>query len=470
LVVLYRYLIDKGQIPTQWKFANVTPVFKKGLASDVSNYRPISLTSVFCKLFERIIHEQMLGYLLKNSLISSQQHGFLSKHSTCTQLLETVNDWTIALRNCNIVDVVYFDIAKAFDTVSHAKLTHKLQAYGIGGSLLSVIADFLGGRSQRVLLPGGVSSWKTVLSGVPQGSVLGPLLFLLYINDITDSFHEDISIKLFADDLKIYMEIEDNSQSTVFQEYINAVADWADQWQLKLSYNKCHFMRVSLRKSEAPVCYSLNNIPLSRVLSCNDLGICMDFSMSFSEHINSLAVRAKQRASLLLKCFLSKDPSMLTKAFTVYVRPLLEYCSPVWSPCTVSNINKLESVQRAFTKRLTGMRNLSYENRLKALGLERLELRRLHIDLVTCYKIVNGLVSIPFESFFEFNVHRDTRGHPLKLFYPDSRVGVRAHSFTVRVITIWNRLPAATVQAENIKTFKCSLKAIDFSYAIFGNN
>jgi len=192
-------------------YANVTPVFKKGLASVVSNYRPISLTSVFSKLFERVIHEQMLDYLLRNGLISSQQHGFLAKHSTCSQLLETVNKWSIALKNCNIVDAVYFDIAKAFDTVDHVKLIHKLQAYGIHGSSLSLIAYFLDGRSQRVKLPGDASTWKTVLSGVPQSSVLGPSLFLLYINDITDLFHDNVLIKLFADDIKIYMEIKNNS-------------------------------------------------------------------------------------------------------------------------------------------------------------------------------------------------------------------------------------------------------------------
>jgi len=470
LVVLYRYLMERGQIPSQWKLANVTPVFKKGLASVVSNYRPISLTSVFSKLFERVIHKQMLDYFLTNGLISSHQHGFLAKHSTCSQLLETVNEWSIALKNCNIVDAVYFDMAKAFDTVSHAKLIHKLQAYGVDGNLLSLITDFLGGRSQRVSLPGGASTWRSVLSGVPQGSVLGPLLFLIYINDVSDLFHDIVSIKLFADDIKIYMEIENNSQTVIFQNYVNAVSDWADKWQLQLSYNKCYHLRVSLRKCDESACYLLNNVPLSCVASCIDLGVCVNSVLSFSEHINNVVAKAKQRTSLLLRSFVSKDAMLLTKAFIVYIRPMLEYSSPVWSPCYIGNINKLESVQRTFTKRLTGMRSLSYDNRLKALGLERLELRRLYIDLITCYKIIHGQISIPFDSFFEFSTHRGTRGHPLKLFYPDPRVSVRAHCFPVRVIMLWNRLPVSVVLAENILLFKKLLRQTDFSYAMLGRD
>jgi len=270
-------------------------------------------------------------------------------------------------------------------TVSHVKLMHKLQAYGVHRSLLSLISDFLDGRSQGVMLPGGASTWTPVLSGVPQGSVLGPLLFLLYINDVTDLFHDTVSIQLFADDIKIYMEIENNSKTVIFQEYINVVCDWANKWQLKLSYNKCHHLRVALRKSDESACYLLNNVPLSRVTSCTDLDVCINSVLSVSEHINNVVVKAKRLTSLLLRSFLSKDPMLLiTKAFTVYVRPMLEYCSPVWSPCYIGKINKLESVQQSFTKRLTGMCTLSYESRLKALGLERLELRRLRMDLVTC--------------------------------------------------------------------------------------
>ena len=302
------------------------------------------------------------------------------------------------------------------------------------------------------------------------GQCSRPLLFLIYINDVSDLFHDNVSIKLFADDIKIYMEIENNSQTAIFQNYVNAVSDWADKWQLKLSYNKCYHLRVSLRKCDESACYLLNNVPLSCVASCIDLGVCVNSVLSFSEHINNVVAKAKQRTSLLLRSFLSKDAMLLTKAFIVYVRPMLEYCSPVWSPCYTGNINKLESVQRTFTKRLTGMRSLSYDNRLKALGLERLELRRLHMDLITCYNVIHGHISIPFDSFFEFSTHRGTRGHPLKLFYPDPRVSVRAHCFPIRVIMLWNRLPASVVLAENIHLFKKLLRQTDFSYAMLGKD
>jgi len=469
LTVLYKHILGLGQVPSVWKFAHITPVFKKGISSDVSNYRPISLTSVFCKLLERVVQEKMFDYLLANGLISPHQHGFLAKHSTCTQLLETVNDWSLALRNRHVIDVVYFDFCKAFDSVSHTKLAQKLVAYGFSGKLLAFIVDFLCERSQQVVLPNGSSSSVPVLSGVPQGSVLGPVLFLLYVNDVADLFNSRVTIKLFADDIKIYMVIDNNSDITELQAGIDRVVQWSECWQLNLAICKCQYMRVGLKKVLDPVTYFVADSPLCSTELCVDLGVKIDSSLSFNTHINSIVAKAKLRANHIIRCFLSKDCYILTKAFTTYVRPLLEYCSPVWSPCYITLINKLESVQRIFTKRLNGLSSLAYNNRLTVLGLERLEMRRLKADLLTCFKIVHNYVDVDRKLFFEFAASNSiTRGHSLKLVHPIARINARAHSFPVRVVAAWNMLPDIVVTAVNVRVFKSRLDSVDLSYAMVG--
>lgn len=412
----------------------------------------------------------MLFYLSQHKLINRNQHGFLSRHGTCTQLLETINDWSIALRNHHAVDTVYFDFAKAFDSVSHTKLLYKLTAYGIDGDLFSCITDFLHHRIQRVVLPNGTSSFKSVLSGVPQGSVLGPLLFSLYINDISDLFTSDIKIKMFADDIKIYLEIGDDSELSSFQNSINQIADWASIWQLKLSIDKCQHVHIGLSRSTVLPHFSLHNNILTSCTSCRDLGVIVDSRLSFVEHINSIVAKAHLRASQILRCFLSRDPFILIKAFNVYVRPLVEYCSPVWSPTAIGNINKIESVQRWFTKRIKGLSHLSYDNRLSVLNSERLELRRIRADLLMCFKIVYNIVDLPFKDFFTFNNLSITRGNSLKLNVPISRINARASFFAVRIISVWNKLSDDVVNSPNISIFTTKINSLDLSFAIIGKS
>ena len=205
LAFIFQSSFNCHVLPACWLHALVTPVFKKGPTSNPSNYRPISLTCVCCRVMERIINLELLNYLSQHGLISKYQHGFLCKHSTCSNLLESVHDWCVALNNKYTTDIIYVDFQKAFDSVSHQKLIIKLEGYGVHGDLLEWLKAFLSNRTQAVNISGCVSDIAHVISGVPQGSVLGPTLFLLFINDIEGIlFGTSVNMKLFADDMKLY--------------------------------------------------------------------------------------------------------------------------------------------------------------------------------------------------------------------------------------------------------------------------
>lgn len=462
LMLIFSQSFECGNLPDIWKSAIVTPVFKKGLASDVSNYRPISLTCTCCKVMEAVIKQQLLAYLLSKRLISKHQHGFLARHSTCTQLLECTNDWTMALNSRNSVDVAYLDFSKAFDSVCHAKLCVKLKSFGIGGKLLSWITEYLNNRTQVVKVGDSLSPPCHVTSGVPQGSVLGPLLFLVFINDIVDEFGDFLHVKLFADDVKIYVIVDDLIKTDVLQLALDKLHSWSLKWQLKIAVHKCFVLHIG-----ATNCihrYHLNNIMLDDVFEARDLGVTIDNNLRFSKHISAIVTKAHQRSALIMRCFKSRDPGLLFRAFTVYVRPILEYCAPVWNPMYLCDIRRIEAVQRRFTKRLENMHELSYCDRLAVLGAESLEVRRLKADLILMYKCLFCSIALEPEIMFTVsdNVH-NTRGHRFKLVKPSCRLNCRLNNFTCRNIDIWNSLSQTVFINSTLANFKSRLNNIDFS-------
>ena len=369
LSLIFTSFMSTGSMPSEWRHATVIPIFKKGNAADLSNYRPISLTSAACKIMERVIYADIVAYLRLHNAISKQQHAFLSRRSTCTNLIETINDWTLAIKNKKTVAVAYIDYSRAFDTVSHKKLLTKLQAYGIQGNLLAWIESFLTGRSQQTRVGDVLSQVAYLHSGVVQGSVLGPLLFLLYINDVVEAFRDSkCTCKLYADDLKIYTEIQLVDDLNLLQSALDALYEWSDRWQLSISYKKCSAILINAREQTEEL---INANPLSvgpNYIATNgeikDLGITIDSNLGFSSHINNIVARAHARSCLIYKCFISKDTTTLLRAFTTYVRPLLEYATCIWSPQHVTVVRQVESVQRRFTKRLPGLKHLSYDDRL----------------------------------------------------------------------------------------------------------
>ena len=279
-----------------------------------------------------------------------------------------------------------------------------------------------------MLIDGCLSRLKSVISGVPQRSVLGPLLFVIFINDLVEILPQNIVVKLFADDVKLYSEINCDANLSDMHDCISKLVKWANLWQLKVSVSKCCTLDLFLNKRLMLTKHSfIDDTALERAVKQRDLGVIIDQKLNFSEHISSIVIHAKQRMSLLLKCFSIKDSYHLMAGFKSFIIPLVEYCSPVWSPHLVRDIMLIESVQRVFTKRIPGLSDKSYLQRIALLGIKTLERRRLEQDLLTCYKILHGLVCGPPESYGLFLSNRKSRGHSLKLVIEQPKLDVRKY-------------------------------------------
>jgi hypothetical protein len=465
LTMLNRTIFSFEELPLAWRAALVTPVFKKGCSSNVSNYRPISLTCVACKIFETTVKNCMLKFLMENDLISRAQHGFIAGHSTNTNLLESLNDWTINLKNGHQTRIAYVDFTKAFDTVCHNKLLVKLAQYGIAGPLRKIIKSFLTNRTQQVVVDGVKSHSAYITSGVPQGSVLGPLLFVIYINDLADIFPEGVISKLFADDAKLYTEIRTSDDIDNLQFSIDKLSAWAETWQLEISISKCSAVDISLRNKEESFCDNIiEGVELITVKEVTDLGVKFDSKLTFTPHVSQIVAKAKQRLFLLFRAFHTRESAPLLIAYKSYILPIISYCSSVWSPSQLGDVYAIESVQRLFTRRLLGLEKLSYDARLKVLQIPSLELRRLRADLLMCFKIVNGYIAGPPENYgLHTVVNRSTRGHDKKLFCDHTRVEPRRNYFGNRIIGPWNSLSAEIVNAPSIAVFKRLLLSWNFS-------
>ena len=243
---IFQRSIDTGELPEDWLKVNVSPIYKKGNRADPGNYRPVSLTSI-CKIIEHIIHTTVMHHLDEHNVLNDEQHGFRKGRSCETQLALTVNDLNGILNSQGQADVIILDFSKAFDSVPHQRLLSKLQQVGIGGSLHRWFTNFLTKRTQCVVLEGASSSSIPVASGVPQGTVLGPLLFILYVNDLPSGI--DSQVRLLADDCIIYRQVKSRDDSRKLQEDINTLCAWESKWQMRFNSDKCYAMQVTHNES-----------------------------------------------------------------------------------------------------------------------------------------------------------------------------------------------------------------------------
>jgi len=286
-------------------------------------------------------------------------------------------------------------------------------------------------------------------------------MFLSYINELIAILETyGIVVRAFADDVKMYVRIVHDVNLLQLQHAINALLKWADEWQLTVSVDKCCVLNIGQIVLMPHL--MMHNEVLPNVNEVRDLGIKVTNYLSPSDHVCDIAAKAHKRASLIHRCFVSRNTDLLVRAYKVYVRPLLEYNSVIWSPSTIRDIETIESVQRRFTKRIRGLHSLSYKSRLQQLNLQSLEHRRLLTDLVWCYKVIFGLVNVNTTDLFEFSTITQTRGHMYKLFKKSNSRNIRTTFFCERVINIWNKLPADTDFSSLVK-FKCCIASMDFS-------
>lgn len=462
VAIIMNKALEEG-VPNDWKTAKVSPIFKKGVKTNPGNYRPVSLTSILCKVQESIIRDHIIQHLVENNLLSDSQHGFINGRSCLTNLLEVLDKWTKILENEGSVDTVYLDFAKAFDTVPHERLLVKLSAYGIKGDVLKWIKSFLGNRKQQVVVNGEESEWRSVLSGVPQGSVLGPVLFVIFVNDIPEVVKS--MVYLFADDTKLFARAPDDCSA--IQDDLNNLQTWADTWQLRFNANKCKVMHIGKHKEgEYTMTSSGGTVVLDTVEVEKDLGVNIDNNLNFDHHIDSQVKKANKLLGMIRRTYTTLDTYSLPLLYNAIIRPHLEYCIPVWSPRWKKDQESIERVQRRATKLIPELKTLEYVDRLKALKLPSLYYRRARGDMIECYKYLHGIYNVSSD-LLQRDVESRTRGHSMKLKKGKAKGAARYNFFSFRCVNAWNSLSENVVSAETLNQFKNKLDDYwqDFHYA-----
>ena len=461
LAIIYTKFLGQGTVPPVWKTANVCPIFKKGSKTEPGNYRPVSLTCVICKVMESVIRDSIVEHLTKNKLIRDSQHGFMAGRSCLTNLLEYLEALTKWVDEGAPVDVVYLDFAKAFDKVPTARLIEKCRGVGIRGKVLEWIQEWLSGRKQRVVLNGQVSSWCDVWSGVPQGSVLGPTLFLIYINDIDRAVDVSGSVlKKFADDTKFAMVVGNESDRSRFQAGLDSLQTWSEEWQMLFNVSKCKIIHMGHKNMQYN--YTMNGRTLETVDSEKDVGVIIHQSLKPSLQCAKAASKANLVLGQLARAVTYRDKVTFIRLYTVYVRPHLEYAVQSWCPYYDADKKVLENVQRRAVRMVTNLQGQTYEERLAELGMVTLETRRNRGDMIQTFRIMSGIDQVDPQTWFTPNTQvvrggaastRSTTGlHNIQEKWAST--DVRRNFFSLRVIKPWNTVPDKVKEATTVNAFK----------------
>ena len=459
--LIFTSSLRTGQFPTTWKDGNITALHKKEDRSMPSNYRPISLLCQAGKSFERCVHKQLYNYINQHNLLTPFQSGFVPGDSTTFQLLHIYHTFCEAVDSGKEVRVVFCDISKAFDRVWHRGLIHKLQDMECSNALTKWFASYLSNRRQRVVLNGQVSEWTFVKAGVPQGSILGPLLFLIYINDIVKDLR--VSVRLFADDTSLYIVVENpNTAALTLNNDLNFITSWAGDWLVNFNAAKTLSMLLTLKRISPhhPSLY-LNGTAITETTSHKHLGLTFCNNCSWNEHVNNITATAWVRLKLLRALKFRINRLALEKIYNSFIRPLLEYTDTVWDNATLESEKQLEAVRNEAARIITGGTKLCSISKLLAdLGWETLQERRSKHKLVILYKMVNGSAPEYLQTLVP-PIVQNTTTHNLRnsddIRNFRARTNLFYNSFLPSTIRAWNELADEIKAAPSVASFKFRL-------------
>ncbi|CAH2087310.1 unnamed protein product [Euphydryas editha] len=467
LTVIFNNSLKNGIFPEEWKKARIVPVYKKGDRVDVKNYRPISILSCFSKLFESLVYPSLSKYF--SNIITHSQHGFRHGLSTQTNLTVFTSDLALAMDKGDQVDAIYTDFSCAFDKVNHHILIKKLHQYGLGNTLIGWFQSYLTQRPLKVAVNGFESDTYFAESGVPQGSHLGPLLFLVFINDITQNI-KNCRCSLFADDLKIYKTVKTKSDIDLLQQDLNNIIEWCHHNKMTLNVEKCSHIKFTRKKKPLVSSYSIGNVLLQEKSQIKDLGVTIDGRLTFVAHVDNIVVKAAQNLGFIKRNTQGFSRRTKTILYNSLVRSCLEYASVIWNPQYSIHSQRIESIQRAFTRHLAFYENnfshrQVYGERLARFHMISLRSRREVSDLTFLHNILNNkvtnseitervLISVPSRT------HRSIHAH--KIFYiPCVKSHIGKQAPLVRLCNKYNSIsksiPGIDIFHDSLSVFRRKL-------------
>ncbi|MES9883011.1 MAG: reverse transcriptase family protein [Sedimenticola sp.] len=458
---LFNQSLDSGHFPDTWKEAHVCPIHKAGDPSLPSNYRPISLLNTLSKVFERFIFKHLYNHFLDNNILTPLQSGFIPCDSTVNQLTLLYDTFCRALDDGKEVRVVFCDISKAFDRVWHTGLLLKLHAAGVTNNVHDWLKSYLSNRKQKVILPGVFSNWNQVTAGVPQGSILGPLLFLLYINDIVTDIHS--SIRLFADDTSLYLIVDTPEiTSDIINNDLETITNWSKKWLVTFNPNKTETLLISRKRNQLlhpPIV--MNNVLVTDVNSHKHLGLYLNKEGTWHQHIDYITGKAWRRINIMRKLKFHLDRKSLEIIYNSFIRPLLEYADTVWDNCTQYEKDDIEKIQTEAARITTGATRLvSIESLYQETCWVTLDSRRKLHKLTLLYKMKEGLSPEYLSNILppEIDNPRYSLRNADDLQTIRTRTALYYNSFLPSTIREWNSLPVEVRNAPSLNCFKNKVK------------